>query len=36
MKDILIILGFWAMVFAPCIVALNTGAHREPQNSRDS
>lgn len=27
MRDVLIILAFWAMILAPCLVALQTGAH---------
>jgi hypothetical protein len=29
MHDILLLLLFWAMVIAPCLVAMNTGAHRD-------
>ncbi len=29
MTDILIILGFWAMILAPCLVAMRTGAHTD-------
>ena len=36
MQDIFIVLSFWAMVLAPCIVALHTGAHTEPKNTSDS
>ncbi len=28
MHDILIVLAFWAMVLAPCMVAMATGAHK--------
>jgi hypothetical protein len=33
MHDILIIVAFWAMVLAPCLVALNTGAHRDTEEA---
>ncbi len=33
MRDIVIILVFWAMVLAPCLVALHTGAHLDPDDS---
>ena len=35
MQDLFIILGFWVMVFAPCIVAFRTGLHSEPKNTTD-
>jgi hypothetical protein len=31
MHDVLIILLFWAMVLAPCMVAMHTGVHRETE-----
>jgi len=31
MYDIIIILLFFAMVLAPCMVALNVGAHRDEE-----
>jgi hypothetical protein len=34
MKDILIVLLFWAMVLAPCMVAPRTGAHLDPDDAR--
>jgi len=33
MKDIFIMLAFWAMVLAPCLVALHTGAHRDAEKA---
>ncbi len=32
MKDLLIILVFWAMIIAPCVVALHTGAHLDNED----
>lgn len=32
MKDLLIVVVFWVMVFAPCIVAFNVGAHLEEED----
>jgi hypothetical protein len=31
MHDVLIMLGFWGMVLAPCMVAMHTGAHNRPE-----
>ncbi len=33
MKDIVIILSFWLMVIAPCLVAMRTGAHRDTEEA---
>jgi hypothetical protein len=33
MKDILIVLAFWAMTLGPCLVALHTGAHRHTEEA---
>jgi hypothetical protein len=29
MRDIVIILLFWAMILTPCLVAMHTGVHRD-------
>jgi len=33
MRDILIILAFWAIILAPCLVALQTGAHLDTDDA---
>ena len=33
MSDIVIILLFWAMVLAPCLVALNTRVHVDTEEA---
>jgi hypothetical protein len=33
MLDVLIIVGFWAMILAPCLVALHTGAHLDTEDA---
>lgn len=33
MRDVVIILLFWAMVLAPCVVALHTGAHLDQEDA---
>jgi len=33
MTDILIILCFWAMILAPCLVAMRTGAHNSAEEA---
>jgi hypothetical protein len=33
MKDIAIILIFWAMILAPCLVALQTRAHLDSEDA---
>lgn len=32
-KDLLMMLLFWAMVMGPCLVALNTGVHSESEEA---
>jgi hypothetical protein len=33
MTDILIMLAFWAMILAPCLVALRTNAHYDSEKA---
>jgi hypothetical protein len=33
MRDIVVILLFWAMVLAPCLIALHTGAHMDREDA---
>jgi len=33
MRDIVVILLFWAMVLAPCLIALHTGAHLDGEDA---
>ena len=33
MRDVVIILAFWAMILAPCLVALQTGAHLDSEDA---
>ena len=33
MTDILIILAFWAMIIGPCLVAMHTGVHLDPEDA---
>ena len=33
MLDVLIILGFWAIILAPCLMALKTGAHLDTEDA---
>lgn len=34
MRDIVIIMLFWAMVLAPCMVAMHTGAHLDTEDGQ--
>jgi len=33
MTDILLILGFWAMVLGPCLVAMHTAVERDNEKA---
>jgi hypothetical protein len=33
MRDVVIILAFWAMILAPFLVALQTGAHLDSEDA---
>ncbi len=33
MRDLLIILAFWAMIIGPCLIAMHTGAHLDTEDA---